>query len=296
MIAPRVSGTGGCGSGVQGSVRLADGRRLGYAEYGAPAGRPVLYFPGTPSSRLMHPPEAPSLAQSARVIVVERPGYGLSDFQNNRSLLDWPADVGAFADLLGLDCFPVVGVSGGGPYAAVCAAMLPGRVSRAALISAVGSSDLPGAIEEMPRIRQLGTAVGRHAPGLLAAILWLVANPRRNPEKFFQKMISGNSAVDQAILSRPEIKAMLLANYQEAARSGVRGFAQDSIILSNPWGFRPQDIRIPVSVWHGEADANISISAARWLAGSIPGCQATFLPGEGHWLILEHWGEILSSI
>ena len=67
---------------------------------------------------------------------------------------------------------------------------------------------------------------------------------------------------------------MLLENYREATRNGLRGFAQDSIILSNPWGFRPQEISTPVLLWHGEEDANVSISAARYLAHSIPNCQA----------------------
>ena len=36
-------------------VRLKDGRMLGYAEYGAPEGKPVFVFPGTPGSRLDWP-------------------------------------------------------------------------------------------------------------------------------------------------------------------------------------------------------------------------------------------------
>lgn len=277
-------------------VVLRDGRSLSYAEYGDRAGKPVLYFPGTPSSRLMRPPEAPSIALGARIIVVERPGFGESTFQKRRKLLDWPADVCALADALGLDCFPVVGTSAGGPYAAVCACKLPERVSRAAIVGGVGPTDLAGSVEEMPRVRRMGVAVARHVPWLLAAVLWLVANPQRDPERFFGKMVSGNSPVDQEALRRPEVRAMLLASYQEATRAGMRGFAQDAIILSSPWGFRLEEIAVPVDLWHGEEDANVSISAARYLAATIPDCRATFLPGQGHWLHLEVWGEILSRL
>lgn len=277
-------------------LRLEDGRFLGYAEYGDNAGKPVLYFPGTPSSRLLHPPEEPATLHGVRVIVVERPGYGFSDFQKGRKLLDWPADVISFANAFSIDRFAVIGVSGGGPYAAACAYKLPARVTKAAIVSGVGPTDLTGSTKEMPRIRRAGAAVAKNAPWLLRAILWLVANPHRNPERFFQKMALGNSPVDQEILARPEIKAMLIENYLESTRSGVQGFAQDSIILSNPWGFRPEDISIPVYLWHGEEDANVSSSAARYLARSIPNCQANFLPQEGHWLILRHWEEILMSI
>ena len=277
------------------SITLSDKRKQGYAEYGDGEGKPVLYFPGSPSSRLLHPPIDPTTALGVRLFVLERPGYGLSDFQNGRQLLDWPKDVSSFADALGIDRFPVIGVSGGGPYAAACAYKIPQRVTRAAIVSGVGPTDLPGSLEEMPRIRQLGALVARHAPWLLGAVLWLVANPQRNPERFFERMISGNSPVDQEIISQPEIRAMLMENYVEATRLGIRGFAQDSIILSNPWGVPVEDIAIPVFLWHGEADANVSISAALALSRMIPNCQARFLPGKGHWLFYDCWEEILRA-
>jgi pimeloyl-ACP methyl ester carboxylesterase len=276
-------------------VRLPDGRALGYAEYGDPEGRPVLFFPGAPGSRLLHPPEPPTRTQGIRLIAVERPGFGLSDFQPGRTLLDWPDDVVAFADELALDRFPVVGISAGGPYAAACAYKIPQRVTAAALISAVGPMDSI-AIEGLPRVRQLGAKVARNAPWLLRPILWLVSNPHRNPNKFFERMLSGNSEDDRALLMQPEMQSMLMRNYLEATRAGMRGFARESIIVSNDWGFGPEDISIPVCLWHGEEDYNVSLSAVRYMVKAIPRCIATFVPGEGHWLILKYWDRILTEL
>lgn len=276
-------------------VRLPDGRAVAYAEYGDPAGRPVLFFPGAPSSRLLHPPEEPTRALGVRLIAIERPGFGLSDFQPGRTLLDWPDDVVAFADELGLDRFPVAGISAGGPYAAACAYKIPQRVTAAAIISAVGPLD-PSAIQEMPRVRQLGAKVARNASWLLRPVLWLASNPHRNPEKFFERMLSGNSEDDRALLTQPAVKSMLMRNYLEATRAGTRGFARESIIVSNDWGFCPEDITIPICLWHGEDDRNVSLSAVRHMVEAIPRCSATFVPGEGHWLILKYWGRILGEL
>jgi pimeloyl-ACP methyl ester carboxylesterase len=277
-------------------VNLPDGRSLGYAEYGDPSGKPVLFFPGTPSSRLLHPPEGPTTSLGARLIVVERPGFGLSDFQPGRTLLDWPDDVVALADALDIERFAVAGLSAGGPYAVACGFKIPHRLTKVAVISGVGPTDLPGSTREMSRVRQAGAAVARRAPWLLRPLLWLVSNPHRDPERFFDRMTAQNAEVDLAILARPEVKAMLMSSYLEATRAGVRGFAREAVILSNPWGFRPQDVTVPVALWHGEADANVSLSAARHLAEAIPNCRATFLPGEGHWLFLDHWDEILAAL
>ena len=91
-------------------ILLPDGRKLAYAEFGKPDGRPVMYFHGAPSSR-MEPlliGNEKWVQSGLRVIAPDRPGIGGSDFQPNRGFSDWPRDVLALADSLGLDRFPVL--------------------------------------------------------------------------------------------------------------------------------------------------------------------------------------------
>ncbi|HWH24552.1 MAG TPA: alpha/beta hydrolase, partial [Candidatus Limnocylindria bacterium] len=95
-------------------LRLADGRLLGYAEFGDPAGTPVLFFHGLGTSRLICPPdEGVARGLAVRLIAVDRPGIGLSEPLPGRRLLDWPADVVQLAEQLGLRRFAIVGWSGG---------------------------------------------------------------------------------------------------------------------------------------------------------------------------------------
>jgi pimeloyl-ACP methyl ester carboxylesterase len=102
--------------------RLRDGRALGYAEYGDPGGTPVFFFHGSPGSRLQRHPDASIASElGTRIITIDRPGYGLSDFQPERTLLDWPADVAQLADALHIERFAAIGLSGGGPYLLACA-------------------------------------------------------------------------------------------------------------------------------------------------------------------------------
>ncbi|MEJ2698283.1 MAG: alpha/beta hydrolase, partial [Desulfuromonadales bacterium] len=84
-------------------VRLPDGRRLGYAEFGDPLGRPVLYFHGFPASRLeARLAHEAALRTGVRLVAADRPGSGLSDFLPERTLSDWPVDVTSLAESLGL--------------------------------------------------------------------------------------------------------------------------------------------------------------------------------------------------
>jgi pimeloyl-ACP methyl ester carboxylesterase len=146
-------------------VGLPDGRRLAYRQYGPPAGAPVLYLPGTPSCTTEWRMWPHGIADDLdlRVIAVDRPGLGGSDPQRHRRITDWPADVEALADALGLSRFAILGYSGGVPYALACAEALPERVTKAALVGCVGPGE-----SEWPR-RLLGTGcyacTGHGRPG-----------------------------------------------------------------------------------------------------------------------------------
>lgn len=277
-------------------IRLRDGRLLGYAEYGHPTGKPVLFFHGTPSSRLFHPDESITRSLGVRLITIDRPGFGLSDFQPDRRLLDWPDDVVEVADHLETDRFAVAGISGGGPYVAACAYRIPQRLTAAAIVSSMGPADAAGATEGMPFIRRAGATIARHAPGLVRPLLWLLSNPQRNPERFMERYTAHNPPADQALLAQPKVRAMLAASYAEATRAGLRGFAREVQIVAQPWGFRLEEISMEVHLWHGEEDTSTPPDMARLMANTIPDCRATFLSGEGHFLLFTHWCEILVTL
>lgn len=134
------------------TLQLAGGRTLGFAEYGSPEGSPILYFHGNPGSRLeltlFDSLDAVLTRQNLRMIAVDRPGIGLSDFQSRRRFIDWPADVAEFADkVLKLDRFNLMTYSAGGPFGAVCALKIPDRLERVTLISSPCPFNEPGALE-----------------------------------------------------------------------------------------------------------------------------------------------------
>jgi pimeloyl-ACP methyl ester carboxylesterase len=277
-------------------IRLQSGRQLSYAEYGDLTGKPVVFFQGTPSSRLMHPDETITRELGARLIVIDRPGFGLSDFKPKRTLLDWPDDVREVMDQLGVEHFAVIGISGGGPYVAACAHKIPHRILAATLVSSTGPADAPNVTPGMARERRIGYWVALNMPALLRPLIWLTNNPRRNVEKFFARYTAGMCEADRAILQRPAMREQMIRSYAEAARQGVRGFAWEARLAVQPWGFRLQAIPIQVRLWHGDCDTSTPIAMARYLESVIPRCDATYMPGEGHFLLFTHWREILTQL
>lgn len=267
------------------TLRLRDGRILGYALWGDAAGSPLLYFG---SSRL----EAAVLAEPARragvrLIGVDRPGMGRSSFHPGRRLLDWPDDVIGLADHLGLDRFAVVGVSGGGPHALACALIRPERLTACGVVSGVG----PGAIRLYQR-----------NPWLLTAMTWVMCRFFRREdraERSLVRLTRGWPESDRNSLEVPGVRKLWAASLAESFRQGARGMCYDSVLVeASPWGFDPADIRLPrLFLWHGERDKDVPVAMGRAVAARIPSCAARFFPGEGHLsVIVNHGAEIVRAL
>jgi pimeloyl-ACP methyl ester carboxylesterase len=279
------------------TIQLSDGRQLGFAEYGDSKGRPMFFFPGGPSTRLFHhPDDSIAISLRTRIIAIDRPGYGLSSYQSGRTLLNWPDDVCELADALKIEHFAVAGISAGGPYVAACAYRIPERVNSATIISSVGPTDSETDTQKLYRKRQIAITLARKTPWLLRPLIWLLQNPRHDPEGYFARTFEESSPPDRAILSQPEIKNMLIQNWMEGTRQGVRGFTREGIIFAHPWGFPLEEISIPVNIWHGDDDASIPFSMAEHLAITIPNSKLRVIPNEGHFLLFKYWEEILAEI
>jgi pimeloyl-ACP methyl ester carboxylesterase len=232
----------------------------------------------------------------ARLVVPERPGFGRSDFQPGRRLLDWADDVRELADHLGLERFSVVGISGGGPHALACGARLAARIHRLGVVSGIGPLEAAGATQGMAAQRRQGALVARRAPWLLRPIFWAFRNPARDPERFVARFTEGFSAADRALLADPAMLAMRARSYAEAARQGVRGFACEVALLARPWGFPLSEVACEVRLWHGEEDASTPLAMARHVAASLPRCALRSFPGEGHFVAARHWPEIVGTL
>src|SRR5579875_3917340 len=220
---------------------LPDGRELAYSEVGSPDGTPVVAFHGTPGSRRqVLLPFADEAARESRVrlIAPDRPGYGHSSFQPGRRLVDWPRDVGALADHVGLDRFAVVGISGGGPHALVCAALLPERVSRAGVVSGIGPVLTPEDAEGMMRTNRIVSALARRSETAVLPLAQLMTTvSRRWPERALAAMRRELPDADVAILERPEILSAFLDDARRSSLSAARATAQDMALFARPWGF-----------------------------------------------------------
>jgi pimeloyl-ACP methyl ester carboxylesterase len=273
-------------------IELQDGRKLGFAESGPVQGTPIFYFHGFPSSRLdwqLFNDDQLLAELNARIIALDRPGYGLSDFQRSRKTVDWPVDVVELANALQIDRFAVLGISGGGPYAIACASEISDCLTRVGVVCGMGPSNAPG-MQDGVSWTIPGTPSLWRRPMLMLTAMGL----RKNPGKFVLKSQAILSKKDSQLLDQPEMAALFAEGMCEAFRNGIGGANQEAMLYTQLWGFKLQDIAAEVHLWHGEQDLNVPAAVGRYVAEALPNCQATFFENEGHFsLPCHHMREIL---
>ncbi|HUG30238.1 MAG TPA: alpha/beta hydrolase [Candidatus Limnocylindria bacterium] len=269
---------------------LRDGRAVAYAEWGDLGGRPVVLFHGSPGSRLLCPDGDATAALGVRLITVDRPGYGRSDPDPDHSLQTWADDYAEFQALLGLPPCPVVGWSGGGPYALACAVRTP------ALVTSIGLAASRGPLDDLPdgwsaKDRSLAELLRRDPAAALEAITNSCQWYADDPASMFA---DGWGGPDDALLSQSNVRQTMIESEVEGARQGLIGLVADQIAKFEPWGFSIGDVSQGVRVWVGGADDPRVHNAAEYFIATIPRATLVTYEDSGHLLTIPHWAEMLT--
>ena len=277
------------------------GRPLEFELSGPQDGRLLVLHHGTPGEGSAYPPwTAEGAARGLRHLCYSRPGYAGSTRNSGRTVADCASDVAAILDALGEDrCF-TAGISGGGPHALACAALLPDRVIAAASIAGVAPSDAPDldftAGMGAENIDEFAAAVAGEAtlrPFLEEMAVGLSGS---TVEKMTATLGDLLGPADRAALTG-EFAQYLLTKIGVALAAGVDGWFDDDVAFTTPWGFGVGAITRPVAVWQGGDDRFVPLAHGEWLAANVAGATRHIRPEHGHLsLQTAAYGEILDGL
>jgi len=285
---------------LEGTIAVRGGRRLGFASFGSPHGRPIVWMHGTPGARRQIPLVAREVADrdGLRIIGIDRPGIGSSSAHVYPDLLDWTQDLEIVADTLGFDRFDVIGLSGGGPYTLAAGAALPHRINHLVVIGGVAPTIGPDAIG--------GGAVGvaRHAAPLVrygrvplgVALTVGIRLVKPWAGRFLDLYAAGQPDGDKHLLGRPEFKAMFLDDLLNGSRRQVTAPLSDLLLFTRDWGFRLEDVKVPVHWWHGDADHIVPFGHGEHCVSRLPDAVLKVMEGESHLGGLGLAEDILSAL
>jgi pimeloyl-ACP methyl ester carboxylesterase len=275
---------------------MPDGRVVSYVEGGVRDGEPVLYFEGSPGQmRLRSKEQAAAADAGVRVVMVHRPGYRESTPRPHCRLNEWPADVERVADQLGMDRFGLIGHSAGGAPTLACAWAIPERLSGVAVSSGFAPFDFDDAFVGAGRDQTLLFRIGRRVPRLVGPLLRpFIGKASKDPRAFVEATFADAPPSERADLDEEFLELIVQATTGQVEARGA-GLIGDLEAVAAPWGFRPEDITIPVHLWYGEADAS-KIEHGRRLAKLIPEAITHFCPGEAHEVASTHFAEIIDAV
>ena len=270
---------------VDSFLELPGGRRLQYRVSGPDGAMPLVFHHGTPGALTpIRALERAAHVRGLRLVTTSRPGYGSSDRQPGRSVVDVAGDTSALLAEIGADRCVIAGWSGGGPHALACAARVE-EPAAALMIAAVAPFEAPGldwtsgmgeenvtefnvTLEGEPSLRSYLDAQREFlreatAAGIIAVLSIIL------PE------------VDRAVLT-DEFAEDMEAGFHEALRTGVDGWLDDDLAFTKAWGFDLDEIAVPTMIWQGSADLTVPFAHGQWLGANVPGVRAHLEDGEGH--------------
>ena len=285
---------------LEGNVAVGDDRQIGFAEFGDPRGRAVFWLHGTPGARRQIPVEARVYAERnhIRLIGVDRPGIGSSTPFQYENVLAFADDLRTIADVLGIDKMAIIGLSGGGPYTLACAAAMPERVVAVGVLGgvapAVGAERIGGGA------MALGSAMAPFMPFIGLPLRLAGVSLIRVAKPFADRAIDVYGRVspvgDRQLLARPEFKAMFLDDLLNGSRKQMAAPFADVVVFAKDWGFRLDEVKVPVRWWHGDKDHIIPFAHGEHVVALLPDAELYTLPGESHLAGLGYAEEILDRL
>lgn len=280
-------------------------RRIGYAIYGsATPSSTLLFFHGTPGTRFFFTASHAQLAHdhNIRVLVPERPGFGLSDPQPNRTIMDGADDAKRILDYLGVDKCSVIGYSAGGPYALAFGNKHSQMCDAIAIVSGVGFWG-KGAMKGMDLLSKLGWLIAGYMPKMVRPILKMSISTELKDVRE-GKLAAFSKQEGNWFRTNEQVRRMLVESVSElySRDCGVQAEAKDYTLFSHRqgWGFDLADIRGKVFMYSGGMDTKCGHGMFAIMKSQIQTGGATvvsrFEEEEDHFMFYRIFEDILKDL
>ena len=279
------------------TLSLPDRRVLSWYEYGDPNGRPVLTLDNLGAAMPDHGYfDGWYREKGLRMIMIVRPGYGISTYKAGMEFRDFGPDILALCEHLDLNRPPMAAYCGGGPYALCAAALYPDIFDRLGLLAStvpIGHFEL----DKLDPLHNMFLRLFRRDPRLFVLVGRLgIRGVQKAPEKFFAMIAKGLCDQDKAVLGNPDLLQRTIKSMRRSHFQGARIMIDEYLRMQHPWQVDLGKITVPVMQWHGEDDRIISIGSARGLASDLPGVAFRSFPGLGRFMVYPMWKAFLTEL
>lgn len=280
------------------SFTLSDGRILSYAVYGPDGGQTVLYFHGTPSSKLEpmllknynNDVEQLLPKHNLKLLAIDRPGMGLSTYNPNGDFTSFSQDVNELITHLKINSCKVLCWSGGGPYALSIAYHYPEIIKEVHIVTGFTRSfNEPGVFKNMNGNKYYFWSA-RNIPFIMEKTMNFIG--KKEAKRSIPKWLSGLPDVDHNLMnSRATISHVSKITLNEACRNGSKGMVHEAGLYFKETGYKLNKIVQPVHFWWGSKDNTVPEVHAKAVEEQVPNAIMHYKQNEGHLSIYVNWIE-----
>ena len=264
------------------ALTLNDSRILEYMSNESDSKSAILFHHGTPGHCTTWAKWFGDI-KSAQAIAASRPGYGLSDRHQGRSVSSDFQDQSMLLESLGVNAFVSIGWSGGGPHALnmVRHPLCKGAITLAG-VGEWGRADLDFLEGMGPENHE---EFGAALEGQESIENWMKKNAPLYHSLTGPDVIAAfggliGDADKEALTS--EVAEDFAAVIRRSISQSFYGWMDDDLAFVRAFGFSLKSINKPVLIWQGDDDYMVPRSHSLWLAEEIPTAELNFVPGHGH--------------
>ena len=269
------------------AFELIDKRKLGYAIYGQKENYKVtvILFPGAPGTRLFNHEshDKINIAYGVRMIVLDRPGVGLSSTHKNWTFKTYANDVYQLIKYLKLNTYHIIAYSAGGPFACSYCSLysqdIEYKIKSYTLIAGVGPPNTPKVYGQMTFINKIGWFIVLNTN---QSVIDLAASTAENKDKPIKSLIDdfGKGDYDKEMIKDPSIiKSFLYSKYEEEAIDETRTDKDKNdkpgnrllLLYGTPWDIKMKNIKCPLYIYNGNMDYSCVPNMAKFMFQSITG-------------------------
>ncbi len=198
-----------------------------------------------------------------KLIVLERAGYGNSDFIEMQNYMDWSKITEQFLDYLGVTNFAVIGISAGAPYAYAMTNYFKERVVATHIISGVPYI-IDNDVFVQYKNKDFYNKIWNFSQKELQKEMYDLLKKYNN---FFYNLILPKSIKNW-------VKLALMNN--------CSGIAQSVRLQMKDWGFDIYQLEQKIYYWHGSKDKEVPINAVKVMTEKMKNAEFYEQKGKGH--------------
>jgi len=279
-------------------IKLFDGRTLAYREYGDANGYPILYFHSIVGGELECDYDIETLLKyNIRLIAPSRPGFGQSTQHSKHSLLQFTEDIRQLLEQLHIQTCAILSYSLGSLYGFACCKQMPKIIHHHSIVSPPGLQPTKKSIHQTTNIPffRVFTTLAIITPNLLATSIRMTYKLfSYDLESFWNKTNKYLCDSDKEAINKYKSK-LKLAFAQGNQQSGYQS-TQEMMLWVKPWGFQPETIQTPTTIWHGKRDKFTFPSASQNIENKLQHAELKLIENGGHYILYDQWKNIFHNL